>query len=175
MNKDSTSGLSPEKLARLLGIALDFDSEEGNDVSPKTTAELLNARLEGMLPLDTTVVEELPAILGRLHKDLMPHGEKTLGEALIDSQSNLGTIKKIRRYAKKMASRKGTGTERAVAVAIYYAAIANALLFHNVKITTHSYELLKASFNKLIGKPWMSAELARLFAEACKLCRKREP
>lgn len=175
MNKDSTSGLSPERLARLLGIALDSDSEGGRDISAQTTAELLNARLDGMLPLDTTVVEELPAILGRLRKDLVPYGGKTLGTVLTDPKSNLAAIKKIREYAKKMASRKTSGAERAVAVAIYYAAIACALLFHNAKITTHPYELLEASFNKLIGKPWMSPELAQLFAKASKLCRKKKP
>jgi len=126
-----------------------------------------------MLPLDTTVVEELPTILGRLQKDLLPHGGKTLGEVLTDPKSDLAAIKKIREYAKTMAARKGAGTERAVAVAIYYAAIASALLFHNVKITTHSYELLDASFEKLIGKAWMSPELTQLFTKARKLCRKR--
>ena len=174
MNKDSTSGLSPERLARLLGIALDSDSEKGKDNSPQTTAELLNARLDGVLPLDTTVMEESPTILGRLQKDLLPHGGKTLGEVLTGPKSDLAAIKKIREYAKTMAARKGTGTERAVAVALYYAAIASALLFHNVKITTHSYKLLDASFDKLINKPWMSAELAQLFANACTLCRKKK-
>ena len=173
MRKDSTLGLNPESLARLLGIALYSDSDEGKDNSTHTTAQLLKARLAGTLPLDTTVVEELPAILGQLRKNLMPLGGRTLGEALIDSKSDLGVIKKIRRYAKKMASRKRSEADRAVAVAIYYAAIANALVFHDVKVTTHSYESLEASFAKLINKPWMSAELNILFVRSIKLCRKK--
>jgi len=173
MSKDSTLGLNPESMARLLGIALYSDSGEGKDDSAHTTAQLLKARLAGTLPLDTTVVEELPAILGQLRKDLMPLGGRTLGEVVTDSKSDLGAIKKIRRYAKKMASRKRTEADRAVAVAIYYAAIANALVFHDAKVTTHSYESLEASFAKLINKPWMAAELTRLFANALKLCRKK--
>ena len=173
MIKDSTLGLNPESLARLLGIALYSDSGEGKDDSAHTTAQLLKARLAGTLPLDTTVVEELPAILGQLRKDLMPLGGRTLGEVVTYPKSDLGAIKKIRRYAKKMASRKRSEADRAVAVAIYYAAIASALVFHDVKITTHSYESLEASFDKLLNKPWMVAELTRLFARALKLCRKK--
>jgi hypothetical protein len=173
MSKDSTLGLNPESLARLLGIALYSDSDEGKYNSTHTTAQLLKARLAGTLPLDTTVVEEMPAILGQLRKDLTPLGVRTLGEALIDPKSDLGVIKKIRQYAKKMASRKRSESDRTVAVAIYYAAIASALVFHDVKVTTHSYGSLEASFAKLINKPWMSAELKRLFFRALKLCRRK--
>jgi hypothetical protein len=173
MRKDSTLGLNPESLARLLGIALYFDSDEDKDSSTHPTAQLLKARLAGTLPLDTTVVEELPAILGQLRKNLMPLGGRTLGEIITDSKSDLGAIKKIRRYAKKMASRKRSEADRAVAVAIYYAAIASALVFHDMKITTHSYESLEVSFAKLINKPWMSTELNKLFVRALKLCRRR--
>ena len=170
MSRDSTSGLKPERLARLLGIALDADSEGSKNISARTTAELLNAHLNGQLPLDTTAVEALPVILGRLQKDLVLQEGKTLGEVLMDPESELNAIKRIREHGKKMAARKGKGAERAVAVAIYYAAIANALLFHKAKITTHSYELLEASFAKLREKPWMCSELAELFAKACKVC-----
>lgn len=173
MRKNSTLGLNPESLARLLGIALYLNSDEGKDNSTHTTAQLLKARLAGTLPLDTTVVEELPAILGQLRKDLMPLGGKTLGEVVTDSKSDIGAIKKIRQYAKKMASRKRSETDRAVAVAIYYAAIASALVFHDMKVTTYSYESLEASFAKLINKPWISAELNILFVRALKLCQKK--
>lgn len=174
MKKDSTSGLSPKRLASLLGIALDNDSGGDKNNPEHNTAELLNARLNGMLPLDTTVVEELPVILGRLYKDIMPSAGKTLGQVLTDSKSNLDTIKKIREYAKKMTSRKVLSGEKAVAVAIYYAAIANALLFHDIKITTYSYKSLDDSFIRLINKPWISTELAKLFIDASKICRKKE-
>jgi len=173
MRKDSTLGINPESLARLLGIAISSDSNEGTDDSTHNTAQLLKARLAGTLPLDTTVVEELPAILGQLRKDLVPLEGRTLGEVVTGPKSDLGAIKKIRQYAKKMASRKRSEADWAVAIAIYYAAIASALVFHDMKITTHSYESLEASFAKLINKPWMSAELNSLFIRALKLCQKK--
>ncbi len=173
MNKDSTSGLSPKRLARLLGIGLESEQEKDRGKSDFNTAELLNVRLEGILPLDTTIVEELPAILGRLFRDFIPCDRKNLGQVLTNPKADLDTIQKIRGYAKKMASRKEPGAEKTVAVAIYYAAIANALLYHDIKITTHSYESLTDSFQRLSGKPWMSAELTGLLKKACALCRKK--
>jgi hypothetical protein len=173
MKKDSTSGLSPKRLARLLGIGLEHKHEKTPSESDFYAGELLNARLEGILPIDTTIIEELPAILGRLFKDLVLGDRRSLGQVLIDPKADLDVIQRIRIYAKKMASRKEPGAEKTVAVAIYYAAIANAMLFHNMKITTHSYKSLIDSFQRLSDKPWMTTELARLFKKAFKLCRKK--
>lgn len=173
MSKDSTLGLSPERLACLLGISLGSESDEEEENSAHSASQLIQARLAGTLPLDTTVVDELPAILGQLRKDLMPHGGRTLGEALTDPDSDLGIIKKIRKYAKKMTSRKVSEAERAVAIALYFAAIAHGLVFHDVKITTYSYDSLIGSFNKLIGKAWMPRKLRELYIQACEVCKGR--
>ena len=175
MRKDSTLGLSPAKLARLLGITLDSGSGEVGENSTQNTSELIQAHLAGTLPFDTTVIEELPAIIGRLRNDLIAHAGKTLGGVLTDPESDLDTIKKVRQHAKKMASRRNSKAKHAVAIAIYFAAIANALIFHETKITTHSYESLKASFGDLAVKQWMPDELVRLFTKASKRCRKKAP
>ncbi len=173
MRKDSTLGLSPAKLARLLGITLGSGSGEKRRNSAQTTSELIQAHLAGTLPLDTTVIEELPAIIGRLRDDLIAHGGKTLGDVLTDPKSDLDTIKKVRQHAKRMAYRKNSGAKHAVAIAIYFAAIANALVFHSTKITTHSYRSLRVSFGDLAKRPWMPAELVKLLAKAHKMCRKK--
>lgn len=173
MSKDSTLGLSPAKLARLLGITLDSKSDKERENPAPNISQLIQTHLAGTLPFDSTVIDELPAIIGRLHKDLMPHAGRTLGDVLTDPKSDLDTIKKVRRYAKRIAARKSSKAKHAVAIAIYFAAIANALTFHNVKITTHSYESLNASFDNLADKQWMPTELVRLFTKACKVCRKK--
>ena len=175
MRKDSTLGLSPGKLARLLGITLDSESGDERKDFVRSASDLIQAHLAGTLPFETAVTDELPAIIGRLRDDLIAHGGKTLGDVLTDPKSDLDTIRSIRRYAKRMASRKSSKARHAVAIAIYFAAIANALTFHDVKITTHSYGSLRASFGNLAKKPWMPAELVRLFTKACKLCRKSKP
>lgn len=173
MANTSTLGFSPERLARLLGITFDLAGGEARKNEADTIAQLLEMRLSGSLPLDTRVIDELPVIIGKLRDSLLPHGGKSLGDVLNDPESDLDMIKKVRRYAKKMASQKKTDVEHAVDVAVYFAAIANALVFHDVKITTHSYQSLETSLEKLIDKPWMSSDLTRLFAKARKVCKDR--
>ena len=171
MNEDSTLGLDPGKLARLLGITLYSGRDKDREDSVESMSELLHAHLAGTLPLDTTLMDELPVLIGRLREDLARHAGKSLGDVLTDSKSDLETLKKIRRYAKRMAARKKPRARHAVAIAIYFAAIANALAFHDVKITTHSCESLKASFGNLANKPWMPAKLVRVFRKAGKACK----
>lgn len=52
-------------------------------------------------------------------------------------------------------------------MAIYYAAVAGALVFHDSKITEHSFERLERAFGMLIAKTWMASELVGLF-EKCR-------
>ena len=173
MRKDSTLGLSPERLARLLGITLHSVGGEAKEDSVQYISELLQAHLAGTLPFDAAVIDELPAIIGRLRNELIAHAGETLGEVLTSPESDLDTLKKVRQYAKRMASRKSPKAKHAVAVAIYFAAIANALIFHNTKITTHSYRSLKVSFDNLAKRPWMPAGLVKLFTKVHKICRKK--
>jgi len=168
MDKDMTSDLSPDQLADLLGITFDAPSSESNDAVTDNNAQLIEAQLVGTLALDTTVLDNLPTVIGQLDKDVFGGGGETLGKVLTDPGSDMETIKKIKRYAKSISSQKNSEGERTVAVVIYYAAIANALLFHKVKITAHSDETLKTQFQKFSGRPWMSKELARLFTNAGK-------
>lgn len=152
-NDISTSGVSPERLARLLGMGLE-ESARPEPNPPKPIAELLQARLA-----DT------------LCKELMPLSEKPLGEVLLDPDTDLKAVKTIKEYAKELAVRKSSEADHASAIAMYYAAIASALAFHDEKITTHSYEYLRSAFAELVEKPWLPPELATLFVMAAKACR----
>lgn len=168
MDKDMTSKLSPDQLADLLAITFDAPSNESNEAVTDTNAQLIEAQLVGTLALDTTVLDNLPTVIAQLDKDIFGGGSETLGNVLTDPRSDIRIIKKIKRYAKSIGSQENSEAEHTVAIVLYYAAIANALLFHKTKITAHSHRTLKAEFNKLSVKPWMSKELARLFTEAVK-------
>ncbi|KPK38329.1 MAG: hypothetical protein AMJ65_13030 [Phycisphaerae bacterium SG8_4] len=173
MRKDSTLGLAPERLARLLGITLHSAAGKGKEDSAQDISELIRAHLAGTLPFDTTVIDELPVIIGRLRNELIARAGETLGAVLTSPESDLDTLKKVRQYAKRMASSKSPKAKHAVAVAIYFAAIANALVFHHTKMTTHSYGSLRTSFGDLAKRPWMPTELVRLLTKAHKICRKK--
>ena len=168
MDEDKERDLEPGQLADLLGITFDALSNEGNNAATDANARLLDAQLVGILALDTSVLDNLPTVVGQLDKDIFGGGGETLGKVLTNAASDMETIKKIKRYAKAISSNRNSGAEHTVAVAVYYAAIANALAFHKAKITAHSYRLLKAEFKKLASEPWMSKELAAVFTEAAK-------
>lgn len=168
MDKELTWNLGPDQLADLLGITFDARSDEGDDDAADTGAELIEAQLVGTLALDTAVLNNLPTVIAQLDKDIFGGGGETLGRVLTDPSSDIKTIKKIKRYAKNAGSEKKSESERTVAGVIYYAAIANALLYHKVKIRTHSGRTLQNAFENLSVKPWMSKELAGLFAKALK-------
>ena len=170
VDKTTTYGLSPGTLERLLGIGVGDGSGED---AKATKEQLLCARLDGTLPLDTAVVRALPVLLGKLQKEMLPLGGKSLGDALLDPSTDLEDLKRVKDHAKQQAARKASESEHAVAIAIYYAAIASALLFCGERITAYSYEKLAASFDMLVDKRWIAPELARHLSKARKFCRKQ--
>ena len=176
MDKEpSTYGLSPEGLAKILGVGVDAEKLDPEERAIRSKAELLEAMLSGMLPPDSATADALPAIVGRLCREVLPLEGRTLGEVLLDSTAKLEVIKKIKDHGKRLAARKRDETEHAASVAIYFGAIASALLFHDAKITQHSYKNLASSFGMLIDKPWVPSDLARHLSKARKACEKRTP
>lgn len=174
MDKETTTfGLCSEKLVRLLNIGTDISETDNNiDQKGKKTV-LLQDWLAAKLPLDAVFLETLPAILKRFCKQLRPHAGESFGNLLKDPKTDMLVIKKIKDYSKKIALSAKSEAEHDAAIAIYFAAIANALFFHEQKITTFSYKSLDESFSKLINETWITKDIAELFSKACKVCRQK--
>jgi hypothetical protein len=171
MDKESTTfGLSPETLARILKIGSDASRAEDEVSEERKKAELLADWLEATLPLDAALVGSLPKVLRRLCQELGPLASEPFGKLLQDPNTDLRAIRRIKGYSKKLVSRARSDAEHDAAVAIYYAAIANALLFHNRRITKFSYVGLKESFSAIVEQNWLTADLKRLFNDACEFC-----
>ena len=171
--KSTTFGLGPEKLARLLNIGSDI-SETENDVDEKEKkSELLYDWLAATLPLDAIFIETLPTILQRLYRQLQLHADESFGNLLKEPKTDILVIKKIKDYSKKLVSSSKSEAEHDAATAIYFAAIASALVFHDRKITTFSYKSLCESFSKLIDEKWIAEDIAELFSRACRVCRQK--
>ena len=171
MDKPSTFAPKPEQLASLLGIGIRGEAEEGEARDAPSIREWLRDGLASRWPLDTADAESLPATLGKPCPELTALAGRSLGEVLLDSQTDLRVLKTIKEYGKTLSARASKGPSRPGAVAIYYAAIAGAVLFHHEKITEHSYRSLARSLQMLIEKPWMAPELVGLFVEARKACQ----
>jgi hypothetical protein len=147
------------------------DDQKNHD---EATAALLRQRLAGVLPADRIAVEELQELLTKLDRNLLPLSGTSLLTVLLSPTTRMEALESIKGHAKRLAARESRSPPgHDAALAIYFAAIASAVVSHGQKITTHSYEDLVRSFATLIAEPWMAPELANLFAEARKVCQGR--
>jgi len=172
MEHDSIPGLEPQKVARLVGIALNGERGEGTNTDA-AIRELLQACLADTPWVEQSRERAWPKAIGRLLAPHRPEAKRSVAEILLDPRSTLSAAKAIRRYAKEKAARTDDEAEHTVMTTIYFAAIANRLVFHGQRITTYSYESLRSSFGKLRGKSWMPAELGELFEKAEEVCRNK--
>ena len=170
--KSTTFGMENEHLARLLGLGVEA-SPSGEASMHEIKADLLRASLRGTLPLDSGVVEALPALFGRLREEILPLEGKPLADVLLDERTELGLLDKVKEHWKGRSTAEASEAEHAVAISIYFGAIASALLFHDTKITSYSYPSLAESFKTMTEKRWMAPELARHFSKARNLCKKK--
>jgi hypothetical protein len=174
MDHESTMGLSPERLARLMAVGAEEIPHEVKEAPTEMTAEVLRERLAGPLPLDKAFADSVPEILRRPCGELSPVAGSPLGRVLLAPETDPAVLETVKEYGKGLSLKWKGGALHAAAVAVYYAAIASALVLHDRKITSHSYRSLADSFDMMIKKPWMMPELARLFKEAGDACADRK-
>lgn len=173
MNSQEQSNAKPEQLADMLGIGI--ESSRGDTDGPlDLTAKLLRKKLDGHLPPDPAAAAKLPSVLDNIYKELVPGGRRSLGEALADPKTDITTLLRIKDAAKRDASKDGNESQRAVSVSIYYTAIASALLFHDRKITTYTYDTVASGIAKLLEKPWIPETLAGHLKTARDVCLDRK-
>ncbi|MBN1509420.1 MAG: hypothetical protein JW955_21415 [Sedimentisphaerales bacterium] len=175
-NQDNaaTKGLAdrakPRSVARLLGITLDLERGERNK-SDQEIAELLEARLGGAWLCDNAREGVWSKLVRQLLHKEGSNGQRSIGRLLLDPRARLATIRRIRDHAKAQAAGEGSEAEHAVMSVVYFAAIAHALVYRGVKITTYSHESLGSSFEKLARKTWMPVEFVELFQRAATACQ----
>jgi hypothetical protein len=135
-------------------------------------AAMLREHLTSALPAGPLLLDALVMMVGRLGYETHSLGGKTLVELLLDPRTDLGLLRAIKECCKRLSSSLESKAEAAIATTLYYAAMASALVYHDKKITQHSYDVLEAACALLIGKPWMDRELAELFSRARGLCQR---
>ena len=174
MKKESTSfGLEPGQVQRLFNIGRDTKKPDEKMSGSQTKAEMLRRWLSQTLPLDKSQIDMLPAALGRLCHTIGLLAGETIFDLLQSPSTDISLIKKIKRYGKEMSARAESKAEHEVAAAIYYAAIAHALAFHDLRISRFSYKKLETSFSRLVKEKWISKDLSVLFEIAGKCCREK--
>lgn len=160
--------LSVEQKTTLLNLSLGADASE-----PKDKADLLYDILSNPLPVDSSEIKTLPVPLKGISRRVRSVAGAPILELLKSSGTSLSTIMAIKEYAKRSGTSAETESQAEVFLAVYYAAIAKGLLFHESKITGHSLTHLAEAFGSLTEKEWVSDELQYLFSKAREDCRAR--
>lgn len=171
--KSTTFGLEPEQLASLLGIGSETRRLYRKSNPDQKKAEMLRRRLRGTLPLDKSQVEMLPAVLSHLCHTIGLLAGETNMDLLLNPDTDIYLIKRVKDYYKKLSRHAESEVEYETAKAVYFAAIASALVFHKLRITKFSYKNLKSLFASLLKKKWIPRDLAVLFNDARKYCKKK--
>jgi len=173
MKEETTYGMSPERIARLLAIGLEKTDREDDLLATGTPAEALEDMMVGALPLDPAMPDSLPGVLKQPCEEMLASAGQTMSDFLLSPKTDLAVIKTLKDYGKELVRFGNREAWRAAATVIYYAAIASALAFHHQKITQRSYGKLQEAYADLEQKPWIPSELKDLFRKARKVCRQR--
>jgi hypothetical protein len=173
VEEETTYGLKDERLARLLGNGAEGLQPTTNPSVDRTIAELLQSMLSRELPLELKMPDSLPPILRQSYQEILTASGHTLRDLLLSPQTNLTLIALIKNYGKELVRDSDSQAKTAAAIAVYYAAIADALLFHEQKITQFSYHELGEAYAELGEKPWVPTELRELYRKALEASRRK--
>jgi hypothetical protein len=171
MQKRSTYGLRLDQLAGLFSLAID-SPVEGRDGQQRMAA-MLREHLTCTLPAGPLLLDALMMMVARLGYETRSLAGKTLVEVLLEPRTDLGLLRAIKECCKRLSSGLESEAEAAIATTLYYAAGASALVYHDKKITQHSWDALDEAYRLLMEKPWMDRELAELFSRARSFCQGR--
>jgi hypothetical protein len=175
MNKKSTRELqlNDEQTTRLLKLGLNDSEVAACQDQENRREELLSDMLGSKLPVDKILIKELPVLIQSLSDEL----DAISGFALRDCLSNLdakpAVLRRVKDYAKESGSLSKDQTQGEVAKVVYFAAVAAALVFHEVKISGHSYQDLLNSFQLCSQQDWIPQDLTDLFVKAKVVCERR--
>jgi len=165
--KSSTFGLNPKSITQLLRIG----SKQNRDKTPKSSvgakADLLHQWLNQCLPAEALPTRTSHGADGRDVDDMLldKWTHLTIGR-LLEAKTNLEMVVALKDYAKAQVASAQIEAERDVAMAVYYASIANARVYHGQMITSHSHSHLSRAFSMLSQKKWLADMLKDLYNSA---------
>ena len=165
--------LKSDKLGELLNICSESIPSEYEIDTKSKKAELLHDHLAETLSLEAYKSDLGVEDMANLYQMPGLLNSETIRNLVNNPQTDISLIKRVKNHSKKLSKSAATKLENDVANAIYYVAIASALVFHNLKITQFSYGTLKNTFSKLIKNNWLTPDVAQLFSKAHQVCQNK--
>jgi len=169
--KDSTYGLSPDKLTRILSLcAADAIPPDGY-CDDTAVAVNVNRVLSNPIAEQTVLFPALQQVLSEADMHAGGYAGRSACDLLADRQTPLSLLDAFKLIGKRISYTGICETESAVGVTLYYGAIAAAMLHHHAKITRSGYDKLAEAFDTLTAKTWMMPSLKMLFSQAAAYCQ----
>ena len=170
-DKSTTYGLNPERIAELLNIAKDAESASVDTNQDKS--ELIIEKLNETVPIYFSTEQNPTKKLKRLRHTIAVLSGEPIGKLLENPKTDIKLIRMIKDYGRKLSDKAESEAEHHISNTIYYAAIAHALVYHDIRITNYSYDKLMKSYDFLLEEQWIPKNLLNLFGKAIKHCKAR--
>lgn len=162
----STFGLGPEKLGRLLALYAESKESPAPADSDDQKARLLKDLMADIPPLTADVLRTLPPLLRQMYEDGPRLEGQSLSDLIENRKTSLTDLKAVRDLAHRLSVEAKTQAEHEAAGAVYYAAIAAAMVHHHQNIAKVPCGQLAEHFATLAGYKWIAAGLRHLFEQA---------
>lgn len=158
--------LSDRQKTRLLSLALNADDQEASPGGEEERGDLLCDILRCPLPNGGFVLDVRSLGTRTSHPTLRFVCGPPIQELLQAPETDVSVLRRIKEYAKVLGTRAESGVEKDVFLAVYFAAIAAAMVSHSERITEHSDDDLAQFFDCFARAPWISTDVAGLFKRA---------
>jgi len=165
-------GMKSQQIRDLFALSvqdeMDLPTEENLDTKK---AEVLQQFLLQPLPRDLNETKALPSMLKHMCETLPALESQSLEEVLLNGRTAVSLLEWTKEYGKRLSTQVPE-EQYEFADIIYHAVIASALVFHEKKISSFSYEALAKDFSQLTVKAWIPREFRQLFHQAVRVCAK---
>ena len=155
--------MRPDRARKLLETCF-VEKEETVEKTSDSMGELFVEQLAEKCPAISLSFSL--TILDDLKRQMQVYAGCSIGEILADPNSNLILIKEIKEHHKLKANAASSKAEQHIATAVYFAAIAHAILHHGAQISEHSPEYLTNSLISLEKKKWITPDIRSLYDQA---------
>ena len=166
----STFGLSTAKLIKLLGVVKESHRTTGRQTRKHAQGLLLDRWLSKRVAFDVLAADTGLPLEGGQQAMVRQAKERPLGSHLLDPDTQPFILTLIKELAKEEVLVAKSGEARDTAKALYYGALASALVFQKKTISTQNQDELRVAFAHLAQAPWVRQDLVKLFDQAHAAC-----
>jgi hypothetical protein len=166
MDEDTHFELNDEQKTRLFSLGYAEENLDDDEDVEASRLDNLYRILKDPLPLPHDTVSAVPDVLRSMAGELVSIAGKPIRQLILGADTSLATLEQIKVYAKHKGRHVTVDTVKDTYMAVYFAAIAQALILHGVMISQHKQSDLARFFKIYEKESWMLPELKDLFKTA---------